>query len=100
MDFQSISNPNQKVLLIGGGIGCPPLLECAKQFMRGSVFNVRVVLGFVNKESVFYEDEFKQYGEVFISTDDGSYQTKGNVKTVIDQLMKHLMRSMLVVLLD
>lgn len=78
-------NPNQKVLLIGGGIGCPPLLECAKQLHVRDI-QCTSVLGFVNKESVFYEDDFKQYGKVFISTDDGSYQTKGNVKAVIDQL--------------
>jgi len=76
---------NQKVLLIGGGIGCPPLLECAKQLHARNI-QCTSVLGFVNKESVFYEDEFKQYSKVYISTDDGSYQTKGNVKTVIDQL--------------
>jgi len=74
-----------KALLIGGGIGIPPLLECAKQLYEKGVTST-IVLGFINHSAVFYESEFKQYGEVIIATDDGSYQTKGNVKTIIDKL--------------
>lgn len=76
---------DSKVLLIGGGIGCPPLLECAKQ-LRVRNIQCTTILGFINKESVFYEEEFNKYSSVYVSTDDGSYQIKGNVKTVIDQL--------------
>jgi dihydroorotate dehydrogenase electron transfer subunit len=82
IDF--LVNDNRS-LLIGGGIGIPPLLECAKQLYEKGV-KCTIVLGFINHSAVFYETEFKQYGEVMIATDDGSYQIKGNVKTVIDQL--------------
>lgn len=76
---------NDQVLLMGGGIGVPPLLECAKQLKeRGA--SCTIVLGFLSKEAVFYEEEFKQYGDVYISTDDGSYLTHGNVKTILDTL--------------
>jgi len=73
------------VLLIGGGIGIPPLLECAKQLFEKGI-HCTIVLGFINQRAVFYESEFKQYGEVLIATDDGSYQTHGNVKTIIDTI--------------
>lgn len=73
------------VLLVGGGIGIPPLLECAKQLHQKGI-KCLAVLGFMNKEAVFYEAEFKQYGDVIIATDDGSYQIHGNVKTIIETL--------------
>jgi len=82
IDFLKKDN---NVLLIGGGIGVPPLLECSKQLVEKGV-KCTIVLGFINQSAVFYESEFKHYGEVLIATDDGSYQTHGNVKTIIDKL--------------
>lgn len=75
----------QTALLIGGGIGIPPLLECAKQLHSKGVI-VTTLLGFQNKAAVFYEEDFKAYGSVHISTDDGSYCTHGSVVTLLDQL--------------
>ena len=63
-----------EAILIGGGIGIPPMLELAKNL------NCRktIVLGYRNKET-FLSDEFKKYGDVVIATEDGSVGTKGNV---------------------
>ena len=71
-----------RVLLVGGGIGVPPLLEVAKQLDERGV-DVTTVLGFATKDAVILEDELSQYSKVFVTTDDGSYGFKGNVSVVI-----------------
>ncbi len=63
----------KKALLIGGGIGIPPMLELAKQLSCDK----QIVLGY--RDTTFLEQEFKAYGGVYISTEDGSNGTKGNV---------------------
>lgn len=66
-----------KAVLIGGGIGVPPLLELAKQLsVKGN--QVQVVLGYRDND-LFLKKEFEQYASVFVSTEDGSVGTKGNV---------------------
>ena len=75
---------HSKVLLVGGGIGVPPLLEVAKQLHERGV-NVTTVLGFATKDAVILEDELAEFGQVFVTTDDGSYRTQGNVSVVIDE---------------
>ena len=57
-------------LIIGGGIGVPPLVQVAKQLHEQGV-EVHSVLGFATKEAVILEEELKQYGQVTITTDDG-----------------------------
>lgn len=75
----------EEVLLIGGGVGVPPLYEVAKRYRKMDK-NVVVCLGFNDVASVFYEDEFKSLGcEVYIATMDGSYATKGTVMDVIEE---------------
>lgn len=73
-----------RVLLVGGGIGVPPLLEVAKQLNERSV-EVTTVLGFATKDAVILENELSKYGQVFVTTDDGSYGIKGNVSAVIKE---------------
>ena len=75
----------QKALIIGGGIGVPPLVQVATQLHEQGV-EVHSVLGFANKEAVILEEELKQYGQVTITTDDGSYGIQGNVSTVVETL--------------
>lgn len=70
----------KKVLLLGGGIGIPPLLELAKQLPK----TTKILLGY--RDSVlFLKEEFEALGEVLIATDDGSEGQKG---TVLDILKK------------
>ena len=64
----------KKAILIGGGIGIPPMLELAKSLNC----EVQVVLGYRNND-LFLKDEFTSYGKVIVSTEDGSVGTKGNV---------------------
>jgi dihydroorotate dehydrogenase electron transfer subunit len=63
----------KKALLIGGGIGIPPMLELAKQLDCEK----QIVLGY--RDITFLDQEFTAYGNVYISTEDGSRGTKGNV---------------------
>lgn len=67
---------NNKAVLIGGGIGIPPMLELAKAI--NSKENVSVVLGYRDND-LFLKEEFEPYANVYVSTEDGSVGTKGNV---------------------
>jgi dihydroorotate dehydrogenase electron transfer subunit len=71
-------------LLVGGGIGVPPLLELSKQLTTKGV-NVIHVLGFQSENVVFGEKDFLNFGETHIVTVDGSYGQKGFVTDVINQ---------------
>ena len=72
---------NDEVLLIGGGIGVPPLHFLAQKLAERQV-KMTMVLGFLSKEYMFYEAEFKELGHTIIATDDGSYGEKGRVTDV------------------
>ncbi len=74
-----LSLAGDKPLLLGGGVGVPPLyMLCKKLIAEGK--KVSVVLGFNTKAEVFCEDDFKALGaEVFVTTVDGSYGIKGFV---------------------
>lgn len=73
----------QKPLLVGGGVGVPPLYRLAKELLaRGR--KVNVVLGFNKADEVFYAEEFKALGaDVYVSTADGSMGVKGFVTDAI-----------------
>lgn len=69
----------EKPLLIGGGVGIPPLYNlCKKLIEQGK--KPTVLLGFNKKEEIFYEDMFAKLGaETVVTTADGSYGIKGFV---------------------
>ena len=69
----------KRAFLMGGGIGVPPILELAKQM---ECEKKQIVVGYRNAET-FLREEFEQNGEVYISTEDGSIGTKGNVMDAI-----------------
>lgn len=74
-----LSLSGNEPLLLGGGVGVPPLYMLAKKLIdQGKT--VSVVLGFNTKSEVFYENEFRALGcNVTVTTIDGSYGTKGFV---------------------
>ena len=66
-------------VLLGGGVGVPPLYMTAKK-LKAEGKNVSVILGFNTASEVFYEQEFKALGcDVTVTTVDGSYGVKGFV---------------------
>ena len=73
-------------LIIGGGVGTPPMYGLCKDLIKKSKEPI-VVLGFNSKEDVFFEEEFKKLGvKTYIATVDGSYGQKGFVTDVIKNL--------------
>lgn len=70
----------KKAILIGGGIGIPPMLQLAKELN----IEKQIVLGY--RDELFLNEEFNMHGNVYISTEDGSAGTKGNV---IDAIKEH-----------
>ncbi len=70
---------HKKALLIGGGIGIPPLLSLAKQIPGNKT---SIVLGYRDGD-LFLTDDFADCGNIFISTEDGSEGTKGTVLDAI-----------------
>ncbi len=73
-------------LLIGGGVGVPPMFMAAKDLSEAGK-RVTVILGFNTKSEIFYENEFKALGaDVYVATADGSYGTKGFVTDVMKSL--------------
>ena len=77
-------------LLLGGGVGVPPLYMLAKQ-LRSESKSVSVVLGFNTKDEIFYENEFKALGcDVTVTTADGSYGVKGFVTNAMDVDYTHV----------
>ena len=80
------SKCKDNALLIGGGVGVPPMYNLAKCLIAEGK-KVSVILGFNSKDDVFYEEEFKNLGAtVYVATADGSYGTKGFVTDVMKDL--------------
>ena len=73
-----------KPLLLGGGVGVPPLYMLCKKLI-GEGKKPTVILGFNKADEVFYEEEFRALGaEVIVATADGSYGVKGFVTTAME----------------
>ena len=68
----------KKAFLMGGGIGVPPILELSKQLNCEK----QIVMGY-RDANTFLKDQFEENGSVYISTEDGSVGTKGNVMDAI-----------------
>ena len=72
-------------LLLGGGVGVPPLYYLAR-LLCAEGKQVSVVLGFNRASEVFYENEFRALGaSVTVTTVDGSYGRKGFVTDALPE---------------
>ena len=77
---------SSKPLLIGGGVGVPPMYNLAKALIADGQ-KPTVVLGFNTASEVFYEKEFKALGaDTYVTTVDGSYGVKGFVTDAMANL--------------
>ena len=73
-------------LLLGGGVGVPPLYMLAKKLVAAGK-KVSVVLGFNTADEVFYEEEFKELGcEVTVTTVDGTRGIQGFVTNAMENI--------------
>lgn len=81
-----LSLSGEKPLLIGGGVGVPPMYLLAKKLVEKGV-KPTVILGFNTKSEIFYEKKFKALGAtVYVTTADGSYGKKGFVTDIMKDL--------------
>ena len=79
-----LSKSGDTPLLVGGGVGVPPMYMLARQ-LREMGKDVRVILGFNTKDEVFYEEEFRALScDVTVTTVDGSHGVKGFVTNALD----------------
>ena len=79
-----LSKAGDAPLLVGGGVGIPPMYMLARQ-LRKMGKAVRVILGFNTKDEIFYEEEFRALGcDVTVTTVDGSHGVKGFVTNALD----------------
>lgn len=74
--------PGETALLIGGGIGVPPLYELSRRLNEKGVKTIHV-LGFQNKGAAFYTEQFAALGETYVATVDGSLGEQGFVTDVV-----------------
>lgn len=76
--FSIPAETNKDLLLIGGGVGTAPLLYLGS-YLKAKGFAPSFLLGARTDKDILQLDEFKQYGEVYITTEDGSLGEKGFV---------------------
>lgn len=76
--FPLEAGKGKRAFLMGGGIGVPPILELAKQLDCEK----QIVMGYRNADT-FLKEQFEENGIVYVSTEDGSVGTKGNVMDAI-----------------
>ena len=82
----NLDNSGDAPLLIGGGVGVPPLYLLAKKLISQNK-KVKVILGFNTKSEIILKEDFEKLGaEVFVTTVDGSYGIKGFVTDAIKDI--------------
>ena len=84
-----LTKAGDKPVLLGGGVGVPPMYGCAKRLVELGI-KPTVILGFNVKDEIFYEEEFKALGcETIVTTVDGSYGVKGFVTNALPENYTH-----------
>ena len=80
-----LSQAGEMPLLIGGGVGVPPMYLLARR-LRALGKPVQAVLGFNKASEIFYEEEFRDLGcSVTVATADGSYGVRGFVTDALPE---------------
>ncbi len=80
----SKTSSQDRLLLIGGGVGLAPLLQLAK-----TAEYVHTLAGFNTKEEIILKDDFEKYGEMTVATNDGSFSKKGIVTEFISPIIEN-----------
>ncbi len=75
----NLNNQSDNHLIVGGGVGTPPMVELCKQ-LKG---NKTIVVGF--REKPYLVERLQKFGKVYVTTDDGSVGFKGNVVEFMEQ---------------
>lgn len=81
----TVAEKSDKVVLVGGGIGVPPILPLAQHYGKNAV----VILGFRSADAVILKNDFEKTGaEVIVCTDDGTFGVKGLVTEPLKDAVK------------
>jgi len=79
MGAPSVLGHAKKALCVGGGLGVAPVFPQARAFQESGAYVIGVI-GFRNKDLIFWDDKFRSVcDEVIVCTDDGSSGVKGTV---------------------
>lgn len=81
--FPISEGKGKKAVLMGGGIGIPPMLQLARELSEAGS-DVTVITGYRDSR-LFLKEDLEKYGKVYVATEDGSVGTKGNVLTVMEK---------------
>lgn len=77
-------NPEwEKIVLLGGGIGIPPMLQLAKELCKAG--KKPLVFAGYRDSQLFLKEDLEKYSTLYIATEDGSIGTKGNVLTALKE---------------
>lgn len=83
-DINADNYKENQVVLMGGGIGIPPMLQLAKEISKRNI-KPTVIVGYRDAE-LFLNHDLTKYANLLIATEDGSVGVKGNVFNVVDSL--------------
>lgn len=72
------------ILVVGGGVGIPPLYQLVRELAKHG-FELDIVLGFKDSGDIFWEQEFVEFGEISVCTEDGSRGTRGYVTAALQK---------------
>lgn len=79
----------EKLLFVAGGVGTAPVYPQVKWLHEHGI-DADVIVGAKTKDLLILEDEMRQVaGNLYVTTDDGSYERKGMVTSVIEDLVKN-----------
>ena len=82
-----IRNLDGTVVLVGGGLGVAPIYPQLREYKRQGNRTISIV-GFRNRDLVFWEDQFREESdELIVTTDDGSYGRKGFVTHALAEIL-------------
>jgi glutamate synthase (NADPH/NADH) small chain len=82
-----IGNLDGTVVLVGGGLGVAPIYPQLREYKNQGNRTISIV-GFRNRDLVFWEDQFRdQSDELIVTTDDGSYGRKGFVTHALAEIL-------------
>jgi dihydroorotate dehydrogenase electron transfer subunit len=77
--------PEGKLVIVGGGVGTPPMLFAAESAKNGAI----AILGFRSADRIILTNEFKKAcDDIYLTTDDGSAGIHGAVTKPLEKLLK------------
>mgnify|MGYP001581561948 CR=1 FL=1 len=76
----------KKAAIVAGGVGIDSIVLLSQKLKENGC-KAKIILGGRNKERIVFEKELKQHGEIYITTDDGSYGEKGYNVQVLERLL-------------